>query len=299
MDTRMSFGAGGLAAIVPACGGGGGDPGGGGSGAGTGTAGEGGGGMAAPPLLESCEAICDKQTALECAQFTAEQCKMSCPYLEQNLGEGCLKEYEVYYGCQASLEYECVQGYPSPVAAETCFDASYAVSDCSQKLPCINYCKQAAALPCGPADEEKCVTQCAAETSYQGGGSSCQNDLLQLRQCQGMDGALACNGDSLTTTMCPNPLYDYVSCISSDESDWCEGYCVAVEASGCAPTGIDDCLLSCQEQKFAGSGSCDYYYEDLIECRAQVGIDCSGGTVSDVGCETQLMSYQSCVAPPP
>lgn len=286
----------GLAAGISACGGGG-DAGSGGAGAGGGSGGAGGGGTPAPSLVESCEKICDKQTALECSTITADQCKQSCPYLEQNLGGVCVEEYEVYYACQADLEYQCVQGYPNPVSPEQCFDASYGISECTQKAPCISYCKQAAAQPCGPEDEEACVAQCQVETSYQSDGN-CQSDLQQLRTCQGMDGALGCTGDSLTTIGCAEQIYEYAYCFALEENDWCEGYCFAVETVGCAPGGIEECLLSCQADKYAGGASCDYYHEDLIECRTQQGIDCSGGAISDAGCEAQLMQYQSCVSPP-
>jgi hypothetical protein len=283
---------------LTACGGGGGGAGGAGAGGGTGGGGGGTTTTVVPSLTASCEETCDKKVALGCWQITAEQCKQQCPYLEQQVGENCKYEYEVLYACQADLEYECVQENPVPVGQEACFDANIVLSECLQKLPCLNYCKQAAAQPCGPADEEACVTKCAAETSYQS-DSSCTSDLIQLRTCQGMDGALGCTGATLTTIGCDAQVYEVADCISSEESDWCEGYCLAVETVGCAPAGLEECLLACQQEKHAGSNSsCESYYEDLLRCRTQAGLDCSSGAVSDVGCETQLMSYQTCVMPP-
>jgi hypothetical protein len=102
----------------------------------------------------------------------------------------------------------------------------------------------------------------------------------------------------VTTADCDVQVQGYADCVSLYENDPCEGYCAAVATVGCAKGGIDACLVACQDEKHGtGSSSCDSYYRDLLECRVQNGIDCSGDTVSDAGCEASVTAYQSCVMP--
>lgn len=280
-----------LAAGAGACGGG--DDSGSGAGGGSGTGGD---DTPAPPIAESCELRCDKTTALECSGgITADQCKAQCPSLEQALGETCKEEYARVYACDAGRDYSCVNGVLTPGSAEACVEVSYDLSLCVQRAPCEAYCKAAAATACGSKDEEGCVATCLAETSYS--STQCSYELSALRTCQG-EGALDCKDGGLVTAGCEGQVQNHADCISSSENEKCEGYCAAAVTVGCAKGGIDACLIACQDEKHGADGSfCESYYDDLLECRVTNGIDCPGGTVSDVGCEAQVTAYQGCVMP--
>jgi len=261
------------------------------------------GGIDLPPgnvdqLLEvvslACEADCVAIHATECppANVNRPTCELQCVVQTNYLGEFCLPEYAALVNCRASGGYACVNDFPTPES--NCPTEQAAFSACTVDLGCKRYCATARDEGCGGASLDTCIEECIAGRDDFPMGCSYYYDAV--RQCQGTTPGTCVDGSLGGAEQCSYSVVSLAECIADETQDLCSGWCYAAETLGC-PLAM--CETECPAMLV--EPTCGTQFSDMVDC---------GMLFSDVGCvdamlvgtsicESETMTYQTCLNPPP
>lgn len=154
---------------------------------------------------------------------------------------------------------------------------------------CEAVCARAYNPPCQGLDVDQCKASCPLLGEQL--GDACLSEYADLYDCaagavyecgefgpQPVSGA-TCVTESLALQECSEsaPCKTYCS-----KKSQCDGSSAAACESAC------DALLT--------DSSCDYRYEDLLECQGRDGLVCEAGKIKTVGCGEEVQDYASCLS---
>lgn len=239
----------------------------------------------------TCKKYCRAAVEAGCGGTSEALCVQECEASRPS-DPFCGNDYDRLRECQTE-DLECDGGKPSSAA---CDWEKESLVECLSGFggngdPCGGYCFLAIDSGCETGSATACTAKCqAALTQPPPGAESCSFYFDDIKSCEGQ--GMSCQGGQpvLSATTCTYEKQQAADCLFL-YGDGCLAGCWYAEQMGCGTGDVSKCKSDCEAEQSA-KPQCDYYYEDLTECRVKQNTICDP---SSTACQYEQDQYQNCL----
>lgn len=154
---------------------------------------------------------------------------------------------------------------------------------------CVAVCEKAYNPSCQGIDLDQCKAGCPLLDDQL--GEACLAEYADFYECA--SGTVYECGElgpqPVAGNTCLSETFAVQEC---SQSAPCKTYCS--KKSDCDGSDAASCESECSA--LLEESSCDYRYEDLLDCQGQGGLVCESGKLGTVGCVEEVQDYAVCLA---
>ena len=171
-------------------------------------------------------------------------------------------------------------------------DAEDALEEFEQA--CEDYCEGVKAADC--EDEiipvDNCGAACAVFAEQVG---TCTQEFADAYGCAAEGGFECVNGRAFPKSACYGELTAQLECMQAAP---CKDFCREATEGGCAGGSEEACVSKCEADlaSYEETSSCDYRYEDVLECFGEGGLVCNGDQPGAGSCGYEVLDMGDCLA---